>query len=271
MTDPDLKFGLIIVGDEILSGKRQDRHLVKVIELLGERGLRLSWARYLGDDRASLADALRHSFASGDAVFCCGGIGATPDDHTRQAAAMALGLELELHPDARERISQRCAEMAAEGRGSADMSTPENRQRLKMGEFPRGAQIIENPFNRIPGFSIREHHFLPGFPTMAWPMIATVLDTRYAGLHHRAPVAERSLLLFEVAESAAVPLMEAVEAAFPQVRVFSLPSVAGNGRRALIELGVRGPVPILEAAFEQLSAGARMLGDVDMSVATERR
>ena len=91
-------FGLIIVGDEILSGKRADKHMPKVIELLAARGLALSWVRYVGDDRERITAALRDAFASGDVVFSCGGIGATPDDHTRQCAAAALGVELALHP-----------------------------------------------------------------------------------------------------------------------------------------------------------------------------
>ncbi len=260
-----MNFGLVVVGDEILSGKRPDKHFGKVIALLAARGLQLAWARYLGDDRALLAQALRESFATADTVFCCGGIGATPDDHTRQAAALALGLELELHPLARERIAARCAQMAREGRGDADMSTAENRQRLKMGEFPRGAQIIENPYNAIPGFEIRGHFFFPGFPSMAWPMIEQLLDTRFAHLHNRTPTAERALLLYEVAESAAVPLMESVEADHPQVHVFSLPTVGDDGRRRHIELGVRGPVPVLDAAFGQLLRGARMLGEVELT------
>ncbi|HVL55722.1 MAG TPA: molybdopterin-binding protein, partial [Burkholderiaceae bacterium] len=85
------EFGLIVVGDEILSGKRQDKHFPKVVELLGERGLQLAWARYVGDDRPRLTATLRETFAGGEPVVCCGGIGATPDDHTRQAAAAALG------------------------------------------------------------------------------------------------------------------------------------------------------------------------------------
>ena len=93
-----MNFGLIIIGDEILSGKRQDKHLPKVIELLAARGLALSWARYVGDDRSAITPELHDAFASGDVVFCCGGIGATPDDHTRQCAAAALGVPLVLHP-----------------------------------------------------------------------------------------------------------------------------------------------------------------------------
>jgi len=171
-----MALGLIIVGDEILSGRRQDKHFSKVLELVSARGMELSWVRYLGDDRARLVHAFRDTFGSGDTVLSCGGIGATPDDHTRQAAAEALGVELVLHPEAAELIRQRAAEMAREGKAPADPQAPENRQRLKMGEFPAGARIIPNPYNRIPGFAIRGHYFVPGFPVMAWPMIEALLD-----------------------------------------------------------------------------------------------
>src|SRR5688572_33111858 len=83
-------FGLVIVGDEILSGKRADKHMPKVIELLAARGMQLAWAEYVGDSRERITAALKRAFASGDIVFSCGGIGATPDDHTRQCAAAAL-------------------------------------------------------------------------------------------------------------------------------------------------------------------------------------
>lgn len=258
------RFGLYVIGDEILSGKRADKHLAKVIELLDARGLRLSWAHYLPDERATIAAALRRSFAGDDVVFSCGGIGATPDDHTRQAAAEALGVDLVLHPEAAALIARRCAEMAVQGRGSADMNTPENRRRLKMGEFPSGARIIANPYNRIPGFAVARHYFLPGFPVMAWPMIESVLDGEYREYFDRCKRAERSLLVFETPESAIAPLMEDVEARFPDVKAFSLPSV-GDGRdgkpaRRHIELGVKGPPASVDAAFELLRAGVLRLG-----------
>lgn len=257
------RFGLIIVGDEILSGKRADKHFAKVIELLGARGLRLSWAQYLPDDRSLLTAALRRSFASGDVVFSCGGIGSTADDHTRQAAGAALGVPLELHPEAARLIAERCAELAAEGRGSADMSTPENRQRLTMGEFPRGARIIPNPFNRIPGFAVDRHYFVPGFPVMAWPMIERVLDREYREYVDAERHAERSLLVFETPESAIAPLMEEIEARFPGVRTFSLPSIGdgSDGRVAgrHIELGVKGAPNVIESAFDALRAAVERL------------
>ncbi len=258
------RIGLIIIGDEILSGKRGDKHLGKVIEILSARGLRLGWANYLGDERPMITAALRRSFATDDVVFVCGGIGATSDDHTRQAAAAALDAEIELHPQAAELIAQRCAEMAADGRGSADMSTPENRQRLKMGEFPRGARIVPNPFNRIPGFAVRQHFFLPGFPKMAWPMIEATLDGELSALLRPEPVRERSMLVFDTAESVIAPLMDEIESAFAGVRAFSLPSLGdgndGRPRRRHIELGVKGDPSVVDAAFEQLRRAVAAIG-----------
>ncbi len=253
-----MDIGAYIIGDEILSGKRQDKHLGKLIELLGARGLRLSWARYLGDERDRLVEHLRHSLASGDLVFSCGGIGATPDDHTRQAVAQALGVPLELHPQAARLIAERTAEMAREGRGSSDMSTPENQLRLRMGEFPKGAHIIPNPFNKIPGFRIGHHHFLPGFPVMAWPMIEQILDQHYAHLFARGQQGEQSFIVYDLPESAATPVMESIESRWPSIRSFSLPSVSGEGGR-LIELGVKGPVGLVPAAFAALQEGIEAL------------
>lgn len=106
--------GLIIIGDEILSGRRQDKHLAKAIELLGERGMAVSWVRYVGDEPERITADIRRALDSGDVVFSFGGIGATPDDHTRACAALALGTELTLHPEARELILARCREMAAQ-------------------------------------------------------------------------------------------------------------------------------------------------------------
>ena len=177
-------FGLIIVGDEILSGKRADKHLPRVIELLAVRGLQLDYADYVGDSPERITATLKRAFTSGDVVFSCGGIGATPDDHTRQCAARAQGLDLELHPQAQILISQRMAELAKERGEVFDAHRGDNIHRLNMGVFPVGAQIIPNPYNKIPGFSCGSVHFVPGFPVMAWPMIEWVLDTHYPQLFH---------------------------------------------------------------------------------------
>lgn len=258
-TSSPRRFGLIIVGDEILSGRRKDQHFDKVLELLGRRGLRLSWCWLVGDGFDDLVAAYQRSLASGDIVFSCGGIGATPDDKTRQAVAAALGVPLALHPLARDLITEHAQAMAAAGRGTGDMATPENQRRLQMGEFPQGAEIVHNPYNRIPGFWVRDHTFVPGFPVMAWPMIEQVLDSRYVALHHGQPHAEHSIVVFGLSESQIIPLMQAIDARWPGVSSFSLPS-AGTGGKPSIELGVKGDPVAAADAFAYLRDDVARLG-----------
>jgi len=250
-----MNFGLIIVGDEILSGKRADMHMPKVIELLAARGLVLSWARYVGDEPARIIADLRDAFASGDVVFCCGGIGATPDDHTRQSAAVALDRKLILHSEAKVLITERARQMAAEQGKTLDENHPDMHRRLEMGAFPEGAQIVPNPFNGIPGFSVADVHFVPGFPVMAHPMIELLLDTRYAHLHSQDAWQERSVIVYGSMEATLTPLMEQIEAQFPGVKVFSLPSMNHPVHGRHIELGVKGTPAQLDAAYPMLLAG----------------
>ena len=219
-----MNFGLIIVGDEILSGKRADKHLPKVIELLAARGLGLSWVRYVGDDPQRITADLAHAFACGDVVFSCGGIGATPDDHTRQCASQALQRPLELHPQACELILERMRDMAQEQGVAYEPQRNDNVHRLNMGMFPQGAQIVPNPYNKIAGFSVGSVFFVPGFPVMAWPMIEWVLDHRLAHLHRPVVVREKSVIVFGGLEATLTPLMLRIEAQFSGVRVFSLPA-----------------------------------------------
>jgi molybdopterin-biosynthesis enzyme MoeA-like protein len=241
-------FGAFIIGDELLVGKREDKHLGFLIGALAKRGLRLSWAHYLGDEPARLTEALKRSFATRDVVFSFGGIGATPDDHTRQCAAAALGASLAVHPDAEREIRARFAGQEV---------TP---QRLQMGEFPRGASIIPNPVNRIPGFSVADHHFVPGFPQMAWPMVEWVLDTRYRERFDSQKWGEASMLVYEAGESQLIPAMQTVEREFKGVKVFSLPSMGVDGSRIHVELGVRGEPAQVAPAMEALRREVRAAG-----------
>jgi len=232
--------GALIIGDEILSGKRADKHLEHVIATLSARRLALTWARYEGDDRARLVALLRETFAAGDIVFAFGGVGATPDDHTRQAAAAALRVPLVRHPQALAEIEARFGKDAWP-------------HRVLMADFPEGCTIIPNPVNRIASFSLRDHHFFPGFPQMAWPMLDWVLATRYPALA-AAPSAERAIVVYGAGESQLLPVMEDNVARFPQLKLFSLPSFLPDGGRR-IELGVRGDPALLEAAIAHLTAG----------------
>ncbi|MBC7499996.1 MAG: competence/damage-inducible protein A [Herminiimonas sp.] len=255
-----MAIGLIIIGDEVLSGKRVDKHFPKVVELLAARGLQLAWAECIGDDPARITATLKRTLATDDIVFSCGGIGATPDDHTRGCAAAALGVPLVLAPQAKAMIEERIAEVARETGQPLDLQSPDNLHRLKMGEFPQAASIIPNPFNKIPGFGIKRegggmHYFVPGFPVMAWPMIEWVLDTQYAHLFNRVARLEKAVFVYESAESTLTPLMESIESRFPGVKVFSLPNVGDAMTRRHIELGVKGEEQLAVTAFDALVAG----------------
>lgn len=223
------KIGLIIVGDEILSGMRQDKHLGAVIERLHARGLHLSWVQMAGDDPDYLSDLLSGTFSRPDIVLCCGGIGGTPDDHTRQAAARALGRPIVRHPGAVALIEERCRESGQ----------PVDEYRLRMADFPEGAALIPNPYNKIAGFTVHDHHFVPGFPVMAWPMIEWVLDTHYRQLQHSTREYKQALLLFETPEARITPVMEALEKEYVGCKLYSLPSVGDDKLARHIELGVK--------------------------------
>lgn len=243
-------YGLIVIGDEIMRGKRQDKHMAKFVEIFAARGLHLSWVQYLGDERPRLIETLKRTLASGDVVFSCGGIGVTPDDHTRQAAAVAAGVSLELNPDAEREIRARMAEMGQ----------PVTPARLELGTVPAGSRIIPNPFNRIPGFTYREHHFLPGFPQMAWPMAEWVLDTYYADDFRTIDEAEAAILVWDGLEGNMLDLMRQTEADFPGIIVFSLPSFGSETVRRHVELGVRGEPSVVAQAIEVLKTGVVALG-----------
>ncbi len=284
-----MNFGLIIIGDEILSGKRADKHLAKAIELLGARGLQLAYADYVGDDPQRITARLARAFTSGDIVFSCGGIGATPDDHTRQCAARALGRELVLHPQAEALIRERMQDVAREQGIPYEPDRSDNLHRLNMGMFPAGADIIPNPFNKIPGFyctlgerggrqfsagppqeklapmvgsdphAVGERggnihggvFFFPGFPVMAWPMMEWVLDTHCRHYFASDAWVEKSVIVFGAMESTLTPLMEDLERLYA-VKVFSLPSVDHPEYGRHIELGVKGAPVAVERAYTVL-------------------
>jgi molybdopterin-biosynthesis enzyme MoeA-like protein len=248
----------------------------KAIELLAARGLQLSYADYVGDDPERITATLARAFAAartrGDVVFSFGGIGATPDDHTRHCAARALGVALELHPQAKVLIRERMHDVAREQGLPFEPDREDNIHRLNMGTFPVGASIIPNPYNKIPGFfctpqggsephAVGERggiYFVPGFPVMAWPMVEWVLDTHFSHLHQVQAYMEKSVIVMGSMEAMLTPLMLEIEARHPGVKVFSLPSMdhAEYGRH--IELGVKGAPADVNAAFPGVLAGLHL-------------
>ena len=238
-------FAAIIIGDEILSGKRQDKHLSKVIATLKARGLELAYAHYLGDEPERIVATLKQTLATDHIVFSFGGIGATPDDYTRQCAAAALGVALNAHPEA-------MAAMAA--KPNFEM-TP---NRIKMAEFPIGATIIPNPYNQIAAFSCGDHHFLPGFPEMAWQMMDWVLDTKYQQHFNRVAFAEEIIVIREAGESNLIDAMNRIVSDYPTIKLSSLPQHLPGGR--IIELSIRGDPALVPVAMQQMKNEVNNLG-----------
>ena len=236
-------FGIYIIGDEILSGKRQDAHLSFVVQALKARGLQLAWANFLGDIPEQITSSLKASMARADVVFSFGGIGATPDDFTRQCAADAAGLPIERHLAA-------VAEIEAQyGEGAYP-------KRVLMADFPQGATLIPNPINRVSGFAINEHYFVPGFPEMSHPMILWVLDTYYPHLFHQQDYIEASILVMEAGESKLIDLMNHILAKYPDLKLFSLPKL---DKQRTTELGVKGVASLVQAAMGDIKQGVTAL------------
>ena len=228
-------FTAIVIGDEQLSGKRKDKHLPHMIDTLAARGLQLAGCHIVGDDMEALAMQLLHSRQYDMPVVCFGGIGATPDDNTRAAAAKAFDLALTRHPEAARLIEQQFGAEAYP-------------KRILMADLPERSILIPNPYNNIPGFSITQHYFLPGFPQMAWPMLDWLLESYYgdvAGVH----LFERSLRIYQVRESDLIDLMELLKKDYPAAKIFSLPHL---GESPYIEMGFRGSVAEVEQAYKAL-------------------
>jgi molybdopterin-biosynthesis enzyme MoeA-like protein len=237
-------FGIYIIGDEILSGKRQDAHLTKAIEILSARGLQLSWANYLGDIPDQITSSIKASMERDDIVFSFGGIGATPDDYTRQCAADAAGVPIERHIGA-------VAEIEAQfGEGAYP-------KRVIMAEFPQGADLIPNPVNRVAGFSIKRHYFVPGFPAMAHPMMEWVLDTHYSHLFHQTEYLEQSIIVIDGIESKLIDLMNEILQKYAEIKIFSLPKLKPNRQ---VELGAKGKPEQVKQAMQEIKVGVTALG-----------
>jgi len=217
--------GLILIGDELLSGTRQDKHMSSVIEMLRKRGMSLAWVRIIGDTREEIVATLKQTQVLPDVVFSFGGIGATPDDQTRPAAAEAFDRKLTLHPEAKKLLEELFGESVYP-------------YRIVMAELAENADLIPNPINQIPGFKLDNHHFVPGFPNMAWPMVEWVLDTHYPHLFNDDPVIEWRWDLVGVLESNLVSMMNEIMEKFEGLGASSLPNTKEKG---LIDFGLKAP------------------------------
>ena len=248
-----MKVGAIIIGDELLSGKRQDKHLPQLIQLLAARGIKLSWVEYIGDDAARLTATFCRSLNSPDLVFSFGGIGATPDDLTRACAAHAAGVPLKIHPDGQAIVEERFGAEAYP-------------HRINMVNIPCGSSLIPNPVNQMPGFSFAHHHFVPGFPSMAWPMVEWVLDTHYRHLFDSTPDIELTVLVPQAREGNLIDIMQAFVRDNPALKLSSLPSFGTASLPPHIEFGVTGAPLLAEPAMHHLVEALKGAGYTPQAV-----
>mgnify|MGYP001591788657 FL=1 len=212
----------LIIGDEILSGKRKDKHLTHLIETLKKHNFHISRADYISDDTEEIKKTLEQK--KGVIVFCFGGIGATPDDCTRSAAALAHKKLLTRHPEAKVLIEKQFGEEAYP-------------KRILMADLPEEASLIPNSVNNIPGFFINQHFFMPGFPEMAWPMIDWVIENHLSKTEKSKKYEDFSIWLDNVSESSLIDLMDLTQSKHQRIKIYSLPKMHP---KKMLELGVRG-------------------------------
>jgi len=231
----------LIIGDEILSGKREDKHLVYLIKTLKNYGLSISRADYIPDDLDTIKETIKSKI--GKIVFCFGGIGATPDDHTRKAASLAHKQPLTQHKQAKVLIEKQFG----------DGAYP---KRILMADLPRYAHIIPNTINNVPGFFIDHHYFMPGFPEMAWPMIDWVIKNQYDFLINLKNIEDQSIWLDDVSESKLIDTMQKIQKEHEHIKIYSLPKLRP---KKTLELGIKGHSEPVNKAMKDLKKNLKKL------------
>lgn len=236
-------FGLIIIGSEILDARVDDCHFVACRRLLAEHRLPLNYVEILRDEPRLITAQLRWALSQNLPFFCCGGIGGTPDDYTRACAAEALGVPITTHPEGRAILEERY------------VGDPIPEPVLRMVQFPDGARLIPNPVNRIPGFSVGDGHFVPGFPQMAKPMMDWVLQAYYEPGPEQL---RRTMILPGAKEAYLTTTLDALTADYPALSISSLPRFTQTGTE--VELSVAGDPTAVVEAFSRLRAEIDALG-----------
>ena len=199
--------GLLVIGDEILSGRTQDLNVAQIGTWLNLQGIRLSEVRMVADRVEAIAEATNALRARYDYLFTTGGIGPTHDDITVDGIAAALNLPVVVHPTARAALEAYYAD-----RGGV------NDARLRMARVPEGAELIENRFSGAPGIKVGNVYILAGVPRIA----AMMLDALTGALEGGRPLLSRTLGCW-VPESEVAELLEATEKAYERCQIGSYP------------------------------------------------
>jgi len=198
---------LVVIGDEILSGRTQDKNIAQVASWLGVQGIRLMEVRVVADDMAAIGEAVNALRVAHDYLFTTGGIGPTHDDISVDAVAAALGVPVVVHPEAR-----RILEGYYATRGGL------NPGRLRMARVPEGADLIPNRMSGAPGIRIGNVHMMAGVPHIA----AQMLDALTGTLEGGAPLISETLGMWG-AESEVADILREVERAHPGCQIGSYP------------------------------------------------
>jgi molybdenum cofactor synthesis domain-containing protein len=234
---------LLIIGNEILSGRTQDANLAYIAKGLGGVGVRLREVRVIPDIAETIIATVNEVRAEFDYVFTTGGIGPTHDDITAECVARAFGVPLVLDAEARRRLAMNYA-------NPADL----NAARLRMAHVPEGASLIDNPVSRAPGFAIGNVFVLAGIPR--------VMQAMFDGMKHRlaggAPVLSRTVSC-RLPEGVLAAGLAAVQQRHPELDIGSYPSYRQGG--PAVALVLRGTdAARLAAAAGEVAALIRSLG-----------
>jgi molybdenum cofactor synthesis domain-containing protein len=227
---------LLVIGDEILSGRTQDKNVGQVAVWLNGQGIRLGEVRIVPDNQAQIATAVNELRLAYDYLFTTGGIGPTHDDITVDSIAAAFGVEVIVHPGARRILE---AYYASRG-GVTDA-------RLRMARVPDGAELLPNRLSGAPGVKMGNVYILAGVPSIA----ANMLEALDGHLEGGRPMISRTIGAY-AAESEVADLLRETEAAHPGVAIGSYPFMRG---------GVHGANFVLRSEDEDLAERtARELG-----------
>ena len=238
-SDPSMPTAaMLVIGDEILSGRTRDANMHHLAGELTKHGIALREVRVVPDERAAIVAALRALSAAWDTVFTSGGIGPTHDDITADCVAEAFGRPIDVREDARAALA---AHYARSG-------TELNAARLRMARIPDGATLIDNPVSAAPGFSLANVHVLAGVPAIFEAMVASVLPRLTGG----APLLSQSLRIDRGEGDIAGPLGALAEE-FPDLSFGSYPSSRNGVFGATVV--IRGPDGArVDAAMQRLAA-----------------
>ncbi len=242
MTKPNPTACLLVIGNEVLSGRTQDANINFIARGLGEIGIPLREVRVIPDVRETIVGTLNEVRARFDHVFTTGGIGPTHDDITSECVAEAFGVPWEPHPEAWARMEAHYAK-TAEGVAAF------NAARQRMATMPRGATLIDNAISIAPGFTIGNVHVMAGVPRIMQAMFAT-LAPRLAG---GPPIISRAVHSTGAAEGQIAAGLEAIQNRYPELDLGSYPYYRAHGQGVAIVAKGNDPAQA-EAAIAEVTA-----------------